>query len=182
MRQDDGGWAVPARTASGLSLTRTLTLHSPVQPDRSRPSSHLITGIVLRAFAAHPSLRRRREAREAAALLAGRFFKPDAYPDRRSAGYWTKLAFPFHWTDVVSALDTVALIGLEATAPDVACGLDWVRENQQPDGLWRCGYAHSPDPLAGHWVTFAAARMLRRFAVLVPGNRVAPRVEVAWVR
>jgi Prenyltransferase and squalene oxidase repeat len=182
MRQDDGGWAVPARTVTGLPLTRTLRLPSPVAPDRSRPSSHLITGIVLRAFAAHPSLRRRTEAREAAAILAGRFFKPDAYPDRRSAAYWSKLAFPFRWTDIVSALDTVALIGLEATQPDVARGLRWVREHQLPNGLWPCGYPNSPDPLAGHWVTFAAARVLRRFAALVPGDRIAPRVEVARVR
>ena len=192
VRQDDGGWAVPARTLPGLPLTRTLRLPSPVEPDRSRPSSHLITGIVLRAFAAHPSLRRRVEARAAATLLCGRFFKPDAYPDRRSASYWTKLAFPFRWTDVVSALDTVALIGLGAAQPDVARGLDWVREHQLANGLWRCGYPNSPDPLAGHWVSFAAARMLCRFygtfrrpvrtRALVPGDGVAPRVEVARVR
>jgi len=180
-RQDDGGWAVPARTAGSRPLTETLSLPRPLEPDRSKPSSHLITGIVLRAFAAHPALRRRPEVRQAAILLTSRFFKPDAYPDRRGADYWMKLAFPFRWTDIVSALDTVGLIGLESDRPDVARGLRRVRESQLSSGLWRCGYPNSPDPLADHWVTFAAARMLRRFR-LVPGDGVAPRVEVARVR
>jgi hypothetical protein len=57
MRQDDGGWAIPARTL-GLSLNVMLTARETVEPDRSRPSSHLITGIVVRALAAHPRDRR----------------------------------------------------------------------------------------------------------------------------
>src|SRR5512142_1258452 len=53
MRQDDGGWAIPARTL-GMSLDVMLTARETFEPDRSRPSPHLITGIVLRALAAHP--------------------------------------------------------------------------------------------------------------------------------
>jgi hypothetical protein len=55
MRQDDGGWAIPARTL-GLSLNVMLTARETFEPDRSRPSSHLITGIVVRALAAHPPI------------------------------------------------------------------------------------------------------------------------------
>ena len=61
-RQDDGGWAIPARTL-GLSLKVMLTARETFEPDRSRPSSHLITGIVLRAFAAHPGYRHSADTR-----------------------------------------------------------------------------------------------------------------------
>jgi len=54
--QDDGGWALPLRTvpAQPGGFTRVMRLDDPIQPDRSRPSSHLVTGITLRALAAHP--------------------------------------------------------------------------------------------------------------------------------
>ena len=55
MRQHDGGWAIPTRTL-GLPLSVMSTGSETFEPDPARPSSHLITGIVLRAFAAHPSL------------------------------------------------------------------------------------------------------------------------------
>ena len=45
MRQDDGGWAIPTRTL-GMPLNVMYTARETVEPDRSRPSSHLITGIV----------------------------------------------------------------------------------------------------------------------------------------
>lgn len=163
MRLDDGGWAVPARTAGDHSLIRALTLPRPLQPKRDMPSSHLITGIVLRAFAVQPVVRERSEIRNAALLLAGRFFTPDAYSDRRAASYWTKLAFPFRWTDVVSSLDAIGRMRVDRDHPAVAGGLRWVREHQLPSGMWRSGYRNSPDPLADHWVTLATSRALLRF-------------------
>ena len=68
-RQADGGWAWRGvRTDSA-----------------ARPSSHLVTGMALRAFAASPTRRTSREARRAAELLATRFLQPDRYPDRKAA-------------------------------------------------------------------------------------------------
>lgn len=163
MRQDDGGWAIPARTAWAGGIAQALALSEPLEPVRSRPSSHFATGIVLRAFAAHPGYRRRREARHAAAFLASRFFKPDAYADHGSAACWTKLTFPFRWTDLVSALDAVALIDGNPARPDVAGGLDWLVQHQRPSGLWLSGYPKTSDPLVHHWVTFAVVRVLKRF-------------------
>lgn len=163
MRQEDGGWAIPARTAGTMTLIQAMRLSRPLEPDRSKPSSHLITGIVLRAMAAHPLFRHRPEVLRAAQLLGSRFFTADAYLDRKDAGYWTKLAFPFRWNDVVSALDSMALVGIDRDQADVARGLDWLLQDQLASGLWRSGYTKSPDPLADHWVSFAATRVLRRF-------------------
>ena len=81
MRQDDGGWAIPTRTL-GLSLDVMLTARETVEPDRSRPSSHLVTGIVLRALAAHPGYRHSADTRRAAepgqiaVLPPGRLLRP----------------------------------------------------------------------------------------------------------
>ena len=51
----------------------------------ARPSSHLVTGMALRSFAASATRRSSREARRAAELLATRFLQPDRYPDRKAA-------------------------------------------------------------------------------------------------
>jgi hypothetical protein len=163
MRQDDGGWAIPLRTLpGGTSFARAMTLAEPLEPDRTRPSSHLVTGIVLRAFAAHPTWRAHEDARRAGALLASCFFCADAYPDRRAASYWEKLAYPFYWTDVVSSLDALSLIGIGRTDPHVDRAVAWLVEQQGPSGLWRCGYPNTKDPNAALWVTYAACRALGR--------------------
>ena len=74
MRQDDGGWAIPARTL-GLPLKVLLATREILGPGRSRPSSHLITGIVLRALAAHRHYRHLAATRRAGELLKSRFFR-----------------------------------------------------------------------------------------------------------
>ena len=165
MRQDDGGWAIPLRTvpAQAGGFTRVMRLSAPIQPDRSRPSSHLVTGIALRALAAHPRYRHGAEARQAARLLAGRFLQPDRYLDRRDRDYWTKLTYPFRWTDLASSLDAIALAGLPAADAAVARGLDWLVSHQRATGLWQSGYGKTPDVLVNHWVTFAVARVFKRF-------------------
>lgn len=56
VRQDDGGWAIPLRTV-GVPFAEfldTVRHPEPLPPDRAGPSSHLVTGMVSRAFAAHP--------------------------------------------------------------------------------------------------------------------------------
>lgn len=96
LRQDDGGWAWRGvRTDSA-----------------ARPSSHLITGMVLRAFAASKDRRGTREARRAGELLATRFLQPDRYEDRKAPSYWEILSEPRFYTDVLDALDTITSIGL----------------------------------------------------------------------
>jgi hypothetical protein len=89
-RQDDGGWALPARTRG-----ERWDVSRPIEADTSKPFSHMVTGMVLRALAAHPRHRRTRAARDATVLLKSRFFQPDRYPDRRGREFWTKLTYPF---------------------------------------------------------------------------------------
>lgn len=162
IRQDDGGWAFPLRTV-GLKLRPETFRSRPAEPNRQKPSSHLITGMVLRAFAAHPVNRRSREAVEAGELLADRFFKPDRYSDRKAPSFWTSFSYPFWFTDLLSALDSLSLIGLDASNPQVERGLEWFISRQKKNGLWNLRLrimAREKEP--DHWITLAICRVFER--------------------
>jgi hypothetical protein len=163
-RQEDGGWTIPART-TGASLQAAMEHYFPLEPVRRKPSSHLITGIVLRAFAAHPAYRRSAVAMRAAAILASRIFEPDCYPDRRAASFWRGVSFPFWFTDALSALDTLTLLGFDARDPHIDQALRWLANEQQSDGLFypRLLRDGSVRGLI-HWVSLASARVFRRLS------------------
>lgn len=159
IRQDDGGWAIPTRTL-GMSLNVMLTARETFEPDRSRPSSHLITGIVVRALAAHPGYRHSADTRRAAELLKSRFFRRDAYPDRAAPSNWLVFSYPFWWTDLLSALDSLARIGFRADDPGIDPGVAWFVDNQEPSGLWNTGRNRPKGPHSDLWVGLAICRML----------------------
>lgn len=122
-RQDDGGWAWRGvRTDSA-----------------ARPSSHLVTGMVLRAFASATQRRNSREARRAAELLATRFLQPDRYEDRKAPSYWEIVNEPRYYTDVLDALDTITAIGLGKENSGVRTAEAYLRSRQGRDGLWYPG-------------------------------------------
>jgi hypothetical protein len=166
MRQDDGGWAVPMRTGvpKGTSTVKeAFWVEEPIQPDRSRPFSHWCTGIVLRAFAAHGEYRHAPEAIAAGQLLKSRFFKPDAYPDRKAASFWEKIRYPFWWTDILSALDSLWWLGFSRDDEDIQKGLDWLIANQEDSGLWKARYLSGGDKDIHLWTTLQVCRVLRRY-------------------
>ena len=167
MRQDDGGWAFPMRTL-GKRLTPEVFRSQPIEPDRSKPFSHLATGNVLRAFAAHPKYRRSPEAKAAADLLASSFFKPDNYPDRQAPSFWTSFSFPFWFTDLISALDSVTLIAPGKNV-HVSEGIDWLVSRQRNSGLWNLRLrAMAREETPNHWISLAVCRILKRFFSSVP--------------
>ena len=141
-RQADGGWAWRGvRTDSA-----------------ARPSSHLVTGMALRAFATSPSRRSSREARRAAELLATRFLQPDRYPDRKAPSYWEQIGEPRFWTDVLDALDGVTAVGLGKENSGVRTAEAYVRGRQNPDGLW---YPGGPTKVEGPSKPAAAAALAK---------------------
>jgi len=166
MRQDDGGWAMPMRTGvpKGTStIKEAFWVDEPIHPDRSKPFSHWVTGIVLRAFAAHQEYRRAQEATAAGELLKSRFFKPDPYPDRKAASFWEKIRYPFWWTDILSALDSLWRLGLSADDGDIRRGVDWLIASQEQSGLWKARYLSGSDKDIHHWTTLQVCRVLKRF-------------------
>ena len=166
MRQDDGGWAVPMRTGvpEGTSTVKeAFWVEETIQPGRSKPFSHWCTGIVLRAFAAHEEYRRAPEARAAGELLKSRFFRSDPYPDRKAAYFWEKIRYPFWWTDILSALDSLWWLGFSGEDPDIRKGLDWLLDNQVDTGLWEARYLSGGDKDIHLWTTLQVCRVLKRY-------------------
>jgi hypothetical protein len=164
MRQEDGGWIVPAQAVPPPQRSDAFWVGPPVPPDRSLPHAHLATGMALRAFAAHPAYRRRPEAIAAGRALKRRFFQADKYNDRKSKSYWLKFQFPFWWASLLTALDTVARLGFGRDDADVAAGLAWFGDHQQEDGLWPTGYGSGKKAAANRrWVGLAICRVLQRF-------------------
>jgi hypothetical protein len=135
----------------------------PVQPDRTKPFSHLITGMVLRAFAAHPTYRKTLEARHAGDLLASRMFKSDKYPDRGTPSYWTSSSYPFWFTDLVTTLDSLALLGFSANDPRIRNALNWFNHHQNKNGLFDIKLLRGKDKDLPYWISLAICRIFKRF-------------------
>lgn len=170
MRQEDGGWIVPLQAVPARQKTRALWSAPPIAPDRSRPHAHMATGMVLRAFAAHPHYRRAEEVRTAAEQLKSRLFQADKYNDRKAPSYWYKFQYPFWWTNLLTALDSLSQIGFPADDPRIREGLEWFRNHQREDGLWPTQYeqAKRSEPSARErdgqlWVSLAVCRVFKRF-------------------
>jgi hypothetical protein len=141
MRQDDGGWSIPilTRPIDRRTMLRLTSRYArPIEPDRSKPSSHNWTDMALRAFAAHPRYRMSAEARAAANLLKASFFKPDYYSSLRAASYWVR--FLFWWPNLLTALESLSPMGYSVDDPDIRKALEWFMDAQEPSGLWKTTY------------------------------------------
>jgi hypothetical protein len=165
MRQADGGWVVPAQLMPAIEKTSQFWLGAPLPPDRSKPSSHLATGMVLRTFAAHPTYRQQAEVISAGYLLKSRLFQPDGYNDRKAPVYWLKFQYPFWWTSLLTALDTLSWLDFDREDEDINRGVAWFLANQSRDGLWETGYGSGKGADENRrWVGLAVCRVLKRFA------------------
>ena len=136
-----------------------------MQPDRTKPFSHLVTGVVLRAFAAHPKYRQLDEARAAGELLASRFFKKDVYPDRGTADFWTEFSFPFWFTDILSSLDSLSLLEFKMQGPQIKKAIDWFINAQEEDGSWNVHLVRGKDKDLNLWIALAICRVVKRFCM-----------------
>jgi hypothetical protein len=173
MRQDDQGWTVPLITHKLDRATQyrlTSEYAEPLEPDRSKPFSHNWTGMVLRAFAVHPTYRNSEAAKIAANLLKSRFFQPDSYTSYQKASYWVRFEYPFWWNNLVAALDTLSLIGYSRDDDQITQALNWLVEHQEEDGLWKASYAKPQGEEKATakvremklWVSLAICRVFKR--------------------
>jgi squalene cyclase len=163
-RQNDGGWAIASRTRNA-KVNDFLFQAETIQPDRTKPFSHLVTGVVLRAFAAHPKYGQLDEAKVAGKLLASRFFKKDAYPDRGTVAFWTEFSFPFWFTDILSSLDSLSLLGFKMQEPQIKVAINWLINAQLENGLWNVHLVRGKDKNLHLWIALAICRVLKRFCL-----------------
>ena len=97
-------------------------------------------------------------------MLARRFFKPDAYIDRRTPEYWQRVSFPFWFTDIVSTLDSLTLVGIQDNLPEVQRAIDWLRNKQSSDGNFDLKIVHGKDRhIIKYWITLAICRIFKRY-------------------
>jgi len=164
-RQEDGGWAIPLRTLGvPFSQFTDIARHpTPLAPDRSKPSSHLVTGMVLRAFAAHRARSQSAEAYRAGELLAASLYRRDAYGDRGDVSYWERVSFPFWFTDIVAALDSLSRMGFGMDTPAVSRALDRQRNLQRVDGTFGYRLMKGKDRDLPWWICLAVCRSLKRW-------------------
>lgn len=161
VKQADGGWAIPLRTRNS-NLKVISDKSEAIKADYSKPSSHMVTGVVLSAFAAHPTLRKSKEAVHAAKLLSASLFKKDNYPDRAGADYWLRFTFPFWFTDLISAMDTLSIL---CPTPDAGMNkaLDWFIEQQKPNGIWDLKVLKGRNKnITNAWLSLAICRIFKR--------------------
>lgn len=169
-RQDGGGWVIPYRTIDKRELKKRYNFEAqlklkPVKPDKSKPFSHLVTGMVLRALAASPHWRKSKVAQEAGKLLVSRFFKADKYEDRQLLVFWEEITYPFWATDILSSLDSLAKIGMPHDNPKIQHALDWLLQRQTSQGFWKAGFKKST--IEDHlWVTLSVLRVLKNFGLM----------------
>ncbi len=174
-RQQDGGWlANPLMGADEISWAQTCELTSQVGPtirewDRSKPFCLNGTGMVLRAFAAHPQYRQSEAARAAATLLKQRFFTANSHSSYRHPDNWLVFQYPYWWNNLVAALDAVTLILPYREDEDIRRAAAWLVDHQQADGLWQTSYSSihkKKDPAktesARLWISLTICRILKR--------------------
>jgi Squalene-hopene cyclase C-terminal domain len=162
IRQNDGGWAIPLRTRN-CKLDVITAGFETVEPDRSKPFSHVVSGVVLRAFAAHPAHRRLNEARQAGQLLLANLFEKDNYPDRAAPSFWLGFSFPFWFTDLISALDSLSLLGFSKIEPRMDRAGRWFVESQRKNGLWDLKILKGKNKdVLRLWLALAICRIFKR--------------------
>ena len=161
MRQADGGWIIPLQLYKIQEFYRVYN-RAPIPPEKNKPFSHMASGMVIRAFAAHAEYGRRPEAQHAGRLLKGRMFQADVYTSRQAIAYWYKLQFPFWWTSLLTVLDS--LMRMDFILDDeIRQGLDWFIQNQDHDGTWHTSYGGLKGTRPTGWVTLAVCRILKHY-------------------
>lgn len=163
IRQDDGGWAIPLRTVNARLDVISGDAET-IEPDVTKPYSHMVTGVVLRAFAAHPAHCRSKEARRAGRLLLASLFSKDKYQDRQASDFWTRFSFPFWFTDLISALDSLSLLGFDRTEPQIDRALRWFIDNQVESGSWNLKVLKGQNQdVLRHFLALAILRSFNRY-------------------
>jgi len=175
MRQDDGGWLASPLMSLGLKFQDYAEYTAEGFPtvgnhDKSKPSSHNWTGMVIRAFAVHPEYKNIPEAIHAGKLLKQAFFKKDIhYTSMNRADYWVQFQFPYWWNNLVAAMDSLSRLGFSKDDPDIKNAINWFIEHQQPSGLWNLMYGKkqpkkdSPKMIEEKlWISFKICQILNR--------------------
>lgn len=176
MRQDDGGWIIGSPGCFGdysKEEYRQLTTHfvgTKRDFDFTKPFTHSGTGMVLRAFAAHPAYRKSSESLIAANLIKKNFFLKDNSSSYQHPDNWINFKFPFFWTDLISVLDSLSFLGISKDDEDIKRAFEWLVDHQLETGLWKNSYSRIHSNIQNEktfeyqlWISLAICRLYKRF-------------------
>jgi len=83
--------------------------------------------------------------------------------DRRDKDYWKETSFPFSFTDIVSALDSLSLMGFTKDNEQIYKALDWLRGRQLENGLFEMKLLKAKNKDSIYWSCLAICRVFKRF-------------------
>ncbi|MEJ2241750.1 MAG: hypothetical protein P8Y18_06380 [Candidatus Bathyarchaeota archaeon] len=159
IRLNDGGWAIPFRTKN--ENLQALKKKKTTEPEKTKPFSHLITGIVLRPLSLINKYKKK--VKETGLLLAERIFTSDKYPDRKGIEYWTKFTYPYHWTDILTTIDTLTLLGIK-NHPKIDEIKQWFNTHQEKNGTYNVNVmAGAKYKDVKYWIALQYLKVLKRF-------------------
>ncbi|MBM4241440.1 MAG: hypothetical protein FJ150_07270 [Euryarchaeota archaeon] len=147
MKQDDDGWVIGSPGIIGIknisreelnALTSNINRKTMKVFDKSKPFSAAGTGMVIRAFAVHPTYKKSEYALTAAKLLKSKFFRRDNWTSYQHPDNWIRFQFPFWWTNIISALDSLSFIGLLKEDEDIKNALKWFVDHQKKMACGMC--------------------------------------------
>jgi hypothetical protein len=126
--------------------------------------------MVLRAFAEHPKYKNTAHAKKAAELLKSMLFKKDNWKSYQHTDNWVRFQFPFWWTNLVSALDSLSKMGFSRNENEVKKGLEWFILKQEKSGLWKRSYSkihknsiNTDTYETQRWISLSILRIFKRF-------------------
>jgi hypothetical protein len=179
MRQNDGGWVIGSPGWLGIPDLKWRDITEMVSDknaptlksfDKAQPFAHSGTGMVIRAFAAHPQYRKSPEALKAAQLLKSHFLQSDNYNSYKHPDNWIRFEYPFWWNNLAAGIGFGFAHRHTATDPDVRKALDWFIANQTETGLWKISYSkiHKAPPNNKTdeerlWISLAICRVFQRY-------------------
>jgi len=172
VRQNDGGWiGSPIFELSWNEQITAITQDEKAKRawDRTKPLCLNSTGMVLRAFANHPSYRKTEEVIQAAKLLKDHFFMENNYSSYKHKDHWLFFQFPYWWNNLISALDSISLIFPTSSDEAIQKAVNWLIQNQEDSGLWKTSYSTihkntitEKNKEAQLWITYTICKILKR--------------------
>jgi len=95
-------------------------------------------------------------------LLADRVFTRDKYPDRQGVEYWTKFTYPYHWTDILSTIDTLTHLEIY-DHPKFNQIIRWFEQHKQDNGIYNVSVmAGAKYKDIKYWINLQYLNVLKR--------------------
>ena len=104
-----------------------------------------------------------KEVKQDKNYLNKKFNKKERYTDRKGEEYWQRFSCPFWWTDLLSALDSASLLGLNREEPGIEKALYWFLSRQGHTGLWDIKLLKDHYRDQAYWIALAICRIIKRF-------------------